>query len=51
MASQRSSRTSGWFLVAEHHVITSWVLQHALNLMIAALPSKIIVLIGTDKLS
>lgn len=31
MASQRSSGTSGWFIVAAHHAITSWVMKHALN--------------------
>jgi hypothetical protein len=32
MASQRSSETSGWFIVTAHHAITSWVLKHALSL-------------------
>ena len=29
MASQKSSGTSGWFIVAAHHAITSRVLKHA----------------------
>ncbi len=31
MASQRSSETSGWFIVEGHHAITCWVLKHALS--------------------